>query len=79
MSLLPTLVTAITTLAAQVDSNQGTMRSMSGAKQRLQDPTIYDAVFPFIAFILVVVLPASVALWVIVRTLTEKSGEADEV
>jgi hypothetical protein len=79
MSLLPTLMTALSTLSAQVDPNQGTMRSMSGAKQRLQDPTIYDAVFPFIAFFLVVVLPAAVAMWVIVRTLTEKSGEADEV
>jgi len=79
MSLLPTVVTALSTLQAQVDPNQGTMRAMSGAKARLQDPTLYDAVFPFIAFLLVVVLPATVALWVIVRTLTEKTGEADEV
>jgi hypothetical protein len=74
MKILSTLLT----LAAQVDPNQGTQIAQKGAVQRLAEPTYYDLVFPFIAFALVILLPTSVAAWVIVKTLTEKTKEADE-
>ena len=74
-----TLAALITTLVAtQVDPNQGTAAAYAGSKARLQDPTLYDAVFPVIAFVLVIVVPSCVALWVIFKTVTEKSVEADE-
>jgi hypothetical protein len=72
------LVVLAYALAAQVDSLKGTEGAQKGAVQRLADPTYYDMVFPFIAFGLVILLPTSVALWVIVRTLTEKTREPDE-
>ncbi|MDP2340861.1 MAG: hypothetical protein Q8O67_07890 [Deltaproteobacteria bacterium] len=50
-----------------------------GAIQRLAEPNLYDIVFPLIAFGLVIVLPVCTALWVIVRTVKDKTTEADEV
>ncbi len=79
MNALYGLVPVLTHLATQVDSNAGTQLAQAGAKQRLQEPTYYDAVFPVIAFSLVIVVPSCVALWVIFKTLTEKTKEADEV
>ena len=79
-SLQLAFVRAMNILAAQgVDPNQGTAVAAAGAKQRLQDPTYYDAVFPFIAFFLVIVVPIAIASWVIFKTATEKTKEADEV
>lgn len=66
-------------LISQVDPNQGTNVAQRGAVQRLAEPTYYDLVFPFIAFGLVIVLPTSVAIWVIVKTIGEKTKEADEI
>lgn len=74
MNILSTLLS----LAAQLDPNQGTEVAQKGAVQRLAEPTYYDLVFPFIAFGLVILLPTSVAVWVIVKTLTEKTKEPDE-
>ncbi len=54
-------------LLAQVDPNQGTAVSTRGAAMRILEPTLYDAVFPVIAFMLVIVVPTFVALMVIVR------------
>jgi hypothetical protein len=67
-----------TRLALQVDPNQGTATAQKGAVQRLADPTYYDLIFPVIAFVLVIALPTAVAAWVIWRTATEKTKEADE-
>jgi len=72
------LIAASQGLIAQVDAYEGTAAASHNARQRLQDPTYYDAVFPFIAFCLVIVLPSLVACWVIFRTLTDKTKEADE-
>ncbi len=65
--------------------HQGALQGMkslnavqAGAVQRLAEPTYYDLVFPFIAFGLVIVLPTSVALWVMYKTVTDKTAEADE-
>lgn len=66
------------TLALQVDPNLGTKEAQQGAIQRMSEPTAYDVVFPVIAFALVIVVPAAAALWVIFRTATEKTKEADE-
>lgn len=68
----------VLTLLATVDPNQGTAKAQQGAAQRLADPTVYDAVFPAIAFLLVIVLPVATALWVIWKTVTEKAPEPDE-
>ena len=65
--------------AARVDSAQGTITAQKGAVQRLADPSVYDLVFPFIAFLLVIVLPTATALWVIVKTVQDKRKEPDEV
>ena len=74
MRMLDTLMM----IAAQVDPNQGTAKAQQGAVQRLSEPTYYDVVFPAIAFLLVIVLPVVTALWVITKTVTEKTAEADE-
>ena len=72
------LLTAMTALAVQVDPNQGTAKAAAGAAMRFKEPSYYDAVFPFIAMGLVIVLPSLIALWVIYRTVTETTKEADE-
>ena len=65
-------------MGAQIDPNAGTALAQKGAVQRLAEPTIYDLVFPIIAFLLVILLPTATALWVIVKTLKEKQKEDDE-
>lgn len=72
------LVETLVTLAAQVDPNQGTAKAQQGAVQRLSEPTYYDVAFPAIAFVLVIILPVATAFWVIWKTATEKTAEADE-
>ncbi len=72
------IVELLNVLAAQVDPSQGTMVAQKGAMQRLTEPNYYDVAFPAIAFVLVIILPVVTALWVIVRTVTEKTIEADE-
>ena len=72
------LVPLLTAIAMQVDSSQGTAVAQKGAVQRLSEPTYYDFVFPLLAFCLVIVLPASTALWVMWKTITEKKPEPDE-
>ncbi|MCC7110477.1 MAG: hypothetical protein IT382_14390 [Deltaproteobacteria bacterium] len=66
------------TLATQVDPNLGTKEAQQGAIQRMADPQVYDLVFPVIAFLLVIVVPALAGLWVMFKTATEKTKEADE-
>jgi putative exporter of polyketide antibiotics len=65
-------------LVTQVDPNLGTKEAQQGAIQRMADPQAYDLVFPVIAFILVIMVPAVTGLWVIFKTATEKTKEADE-
>ena len=78
MNTLYALAAVLNSLAAQVSSTAGTQLAQHGAKQRLQEPNYYDAAFPVIAFCLVIVVPSSVALWVIFKTISEKTMEADE-
>lgn len=66
-------------LALQVDPNLGTKEAQQGAIQRMAEPTTYDLVFPVIAFAMVILLPAATAAWVIFKTVTEKTKEADEI
>ena len=68
----------VTQIAMQVDPLQGTATAQKGAIQRLAEPTYYDYVFPLIAFLLVIVLPTSTALWVMFKTVSEKKAEPDE-
>jgi hypothetical protein len=77
MSLTSALIMA-QQLASQVDPNKGTAAAAVGSVKRLQDPTYYDAIFPFVAFFLVIIVPATVALWVIYRTVTETTMEEGE-
>jgi hypothetical protein len=66
-------------LAGQIDPSQGTSLAQKGAVQRLAEPTVYDLVFPVIAFLLVIVLPTATAVWVIAKTLTNRDKEEDEI
>lgn len=72
------LLELVTQIGMQLDPLQGTASAQKGAIQRLAEPTYYDYVFPLIAFLLVIVLPTSTALWVIFKTSTEKKAEPDE-
>jgi hypothetical protein len=72
------IVELLNALASQVDPSQGTMVAQKGAMQRLSEPNYYDIAFPAIAFVLVIVLPVVTALWVVFRTVTEKTAEPDE-
>ncbi len=56
-----------------VNSEQGTAKSSLGAIERLSEPDFIDIISPFFAFSLVIVLPSIVALWVIYKTITEKT------
>jgi hypothetical protein len=80
--MTPVVVDVLAHLIAQlgtpVDPNAGTALAQKGALQRLAEPTLYDLVFPIIAFLLVIVLPTATAIWVIVKTLKDKQKEDDE-
>ena len=65
-------------IAHQVDPDRGTAAASVGAVKRLQDPTYYDAIFPFVAFFLVIVVPAAVAIWAIYKTVSETTMEEGE-
>jgi hypothetical protein len=77
MSLMSALIMA-QQLASQMDPSQGSAAATAGAVKRLQDPTYYDAIFPFVAFFLVIIVPACVALWAIYKTVTETTVEEGE-
>jgi hypothetical protein len=77
MGMSSTVVALATTLLTQVDPNKGTAAAQQGAAQRIAEPTMYDVVFPAIAFLLVVVLPTAMALWVLVKTLKDKPTAAE--
>jgi hypothetical protein len=72
------LVPLLTTLAMQVDPNQGTAKAALGAQQRIAEPSYYDMVFPIIALVLVIVVPSIVAIWVAWKTITDKTLEDGE-
>lgn len=73
------LLAMSTYLTAQpVNPEQGTLQAAQGARQRMLEPNLYDAVFPVIAFVLVIVVPSAVALWVVYKTVTEKTVEDGE-
>lgn len=46
--------------------------------ERVLNPSLWDAVFPVIAFVLVIVVPSLVAGWAIVKTARERDvGEGE--
>ena len=57
-----------------VTSEQGTAKSSLGAIERLSEPDFIDIISPFFAFSAVIVLPSVVALWVVYKTLTDKTA-----
>jgi hypothetical protein len=74
-----TIATALAhTMVAQVDPNQGTAQAKKGAAERLAEPNFYDVASPIIAFVLVIIVPSVVALWVIYKTVTEKDPGLEE-
>lgn len=73
------LIRALQSAAAQVDPNAGTLQAYKGATARIAEPNMYDAVFPFIALGLVIVIPSAIALWVIYKTITDPTKEPDEI
>lgn len=72
-----TVLQLLTTLATQgkVDPNMGTPQAMVGAQQRMAEPHLYDMVFPLIALMLVIIVPAAVAIWVAWKTVTDTTLE----
>jgi hypothetical protein len=56
-----------------VTAEQGTAKASLGAVERLSEPDILDIVSPFFAFTIVIVLPSVIALWVIYKTITQKT------
>ena len=81
LAMKSALFSAMSVLSAQpqaIDPNRGTLQAYAGAQARFQDPTFYDAVFPFIAFVLVIALPVTIAGWVIFKTMTDPTKEPDE-
>jgi hypothetical protein len=57
----------------------GTLQAQHGAVERVLNPHLWDAVFPVIAFVLVIVIPASIALWAIIKTIRERDVSDGEV
>ena len=72
------LVPLLTEIAMQAADAPAKASGPVGTVQKLAEPTYYDFMFPLLAFCLVIVLPSSVALWVIFKTATEKKPEPDE-
>ena len=56
-----------------VTAEQGTAKASLGAIERLSEPDFIDIISPFFAFTIVIVMPSIIALWVIFKTLTQKS------
>lgn len=56
-----------------VTAEQGTAKASLGAIERLSEPDFLDIISPFFAFTVVIVMPSIIALWVIFKTLTQKS------
>lgn len=50
-----------------------------GAAERILNPHLWDAVFPVIAFVLVIVVPATIAIWAIVKTIREPDVSDGEI
>lgn len=57
----------------------GTFEAQYGAMERVLHPHLWDAVFPVIAFVLVIVIPSSIAVWAIVKTLRERDLSDGEI
>lgn len=55
-----------------LDANSGTLAAQSGAMERLLDPSFFDVASPIVAFLLVILLPTCVGLWVIFRALKDR-------
>lgn len=70
--LLLTLST-LTTQVPALDPNRGAPAAYAGARARIAEPHLYDMVFPFIALLLVIVIPSAVALWAAYKTITDDS------
>lgn len=65
----------LATQAPALDPNRGAPAAYAGAQARIAEPHMYDVVFPVIALILVIIIPASVALWVAWKTITDTTLE----
>jgi hypothetical protein len=61
-----------------VTAEQGTAKASLGAIERLSEPDFLDIISPFFAFTIVIVMPSIIALWVIFKTLTQKSGAEED-
>jgi hypothetical protein len=59
--------------------DSGSLQAQYGAVERVLNPHLWDAVFPVIAFVLVIVIPSSIALWAIVKTFRERDVSDGEV
>lgn len=57
----------------------GTLEAQYGSMERILHPHLWDAMFPVIAFVLVIVIPSSIAIWAIAKTLKEKDLSEGEI
>lgn len=64
--------------ARGVDLKNLSLQGFQGAFENVLEPHWIDVVFPAFAFLMVIVLPSAVALWVIYKTLREKNCSEGE-
>lgn len=57
----------------------GTFEAQYGAMERVLHPHLWDAMFPVIAFVLVIVIPSSIAVWAIAKTFRERDISDGEI
>ncbi len=61
------------------NSSTGTIQAVQGAMDRVATPHLFDAIFPVFAFIMVILVPAALASFVIYKTIKETNKNADEI
>ena len=59
--------------------SMGTLEAQYGAMERVLHPHLWDAMFPVIAFVLVIVIPSSIAIWAIAKTFRERDTGDGEI
>ena len=53
--------------------------AFQGALEHMIEPHWVDLLFPAFAFLMVIIVPSLIAMWVIYKTLREKNSHEDEL
>ncbi len=62
---------------AEAEAADG-LPAFRGALEHMIEPHWVDLLFPAFAFLMVIIVPSMIAVWVIYKTLREKNGNEDE-